>query len=79
MVVRVEVPTQNSVSILILRIIVSFYLINVAAEKFGLSIFVADVKKSTPHAELTDNTTWHLISDMEKLRDMLEIEKWQVQ
>jgi hypothetical protein len=34
--------------------------------------------KSTPAAELTDNTTWHLVSDMEKLREELGIEKWVV-
>lgn len=34
--------------------------------------------KSTPHANLEDNTTWHLIDDMEKIRDLLQIEKWQV-
>jgi proline iminopeptidase len=34
--------------------------------------------KSTPHAELTDNTTWHLVDDMERLRTHLEIDRWQV-
>jgi proline iminopeptidase len=34
--------------------------------------------KSTPHASLEDNTTWHLVSDMEKLREKLGIEKWLV-
>ncbi|QDS75806.1 hypothetical protein FKW77_000245 [Venturia effusa] len=34
--------------------------------------------KSMPAAELTDNTTWHLVSDMEKLRESLKIEKWVV-
>ena len=34
--------------------------------------------KSTPHASLVDNTTWHLVSDMEALRDHLGIAKWQV-
>jgi proline iminopeptidase len=34
--------------------------------------------KSTPHASLVDNTTWHLVSDMEALRTHLGIEKWQV-
>ena len=34
--------------------------------------------KSTPHAELTDNTTWHLVSDMEMLREHLDIRRWQV-
>ena len=31
---------------------------------------------STPHASLQDNTTWHLVEDMEKLRKELGIEKW---
>ncbi len=34
--------------------------------------------RSTPHAELTDNTTWHLVADMEALRQHLGIESWQV-
>lgn len=34
--------------------------------------------RSTPHAELTDNTTWHLIADMEAIREKLGIDKWQV-
>lgn len=34
--------------------------------------------KSTPHACLEDNTTWDLVSDIEKLREHLKIEKWQV-
>ncbi len=34
--------------------------------------------KSTPHASLVDNTTWHLVTDMEKLRVHLGIERWQV-
>jgi proline iminopeptidase len=32
--------------------------------------------KSTPHAELRENTTWDLVSDIEKLRQHLDIEKW---
>ena len=32
--------------------------------------------KSTPHAELKDNTTWDLISDIEKLRNHLNIDNW---
>ena len=32
--------------------------------------------KSTPHASLVDNTTWHIIDDMEKLRNHLKVEKW---
>lgn len=34
--------------------------------------------QSTPHAELRENTTWHLVADMEALRSHLGIEKWQV-
>lgn len=34
--------------------------------------------KSTPHASLVDNTTWHLVDDMEKLREHLGIDRWQV-
>lgn len=34
--------------------------------------------KSTPHASLENNTTWHLVSDMEVLRAHLGIERWQV-
>jgi proline iminopeptidase len=34
--------------------------------------------KSTPHASLVDNTTWHLVGDIEALRTHLGIERWQV-
>jgi proline iminopeptidase len=34
--------------------------------------------QSTPHAELRENTTWDLVSDIEKLREHLSIEKWVV-
>ena len=34
--------------------------------------------KSTPHAELRENTTWDLVADMEKIRAHLGIEKWVV-
>jgi len=34
--------------------------------------------KSTPFASLEDNTTWHLVSDIEALRERLGIERWQV-
>jgi proline iminopeptidase len=34
--------------------------------------------KSTPHAELRENTTWHLVADIERLRTKLGIEKWVV-
>jgi proline iminopeptidase len=34
--------------------------------------------KSTPHASIEENTTWHLVSDIERLRDHLGIGNWQV-
>ncbi len=34
--------------------------------------------KSRPHASLENNTTWHLVDDIEALRRHLEIERWQV-
>jgi proline iminopeptidase len=34
--------------------------------------------RSRPHANLVDNTTWHLVADIEQLRVKLGIEKWQV-
>ena len=34
--------------------------------------------RSTPHAELRDNTTWDLVSDIEKLRVHLGIDTWAV-
>lgn len=34
--------------------------------------------KSTPHASVEENTTWHLVEDMETLRLHLGIERWQV-
>lgn len=34
--------------------------------------------KSTPFASLENNTTWDLVSDIEKLREHLKIEKWMV-
>ena len=34
--------------------------------------------RSTPHAELLDNTTWELVADMERLREHLGIDRWQV-
>ncbi|MDD3764424.1 MAG: prolyl aminopeptidase [Nevskiales bacterium] len=34
--------------------------------------------RSTPHAELRENTTWDLVADMEKIRELLGIQKWVV-
>eukprot|EP00818_Percolomonas_sp_WS_P009782 CAMPEP_0117450238 /NCGR_PEP_ID=MMETSP0759-20121206/8362_1 /TAXON_ID=63605 /ORGANISM="Percolomonas cosmopolitus, Strain WS" /LENGTH=333 /DNA_ID=CAMNT_0005242747 /DNA_START=183 /DNA_END=1184 /DNA_ORIENTATION=+ len=32
--------------------------------------------RSTPHACLIRNTTWHLVDDIEKIRDHLKIDQW---
>ncbi len=32
--------------------------------------------RSEPHAELAENTTWHLLADMERVRAHLGIERW---
>jgi proline iminopeptidase len=32
--------------------------------------------RSTPHAELRENTTWDLVADMERLREHLGVDKW---
>jgi proline iminopeptidase len=34
--------------------------------------------RSTPHAELEENTTWHLVDDIEKLREHLRVDRWLV-
>ena len=34
--------------------------------------------RSTPHASLEENTTWHLVDDIERLREHLGIESWHV-
>jgi proline iminopeptidase len=34
--------------------------------------------QSTPHAELRENTTWDLVADIERIREHLGIERWQV-
>ena len=34
--------------------------------------------RSTPHAELRNNTTWDLIADMERIRAHLAIDRWQL-
>ncbi|MDQ2090388.1 prolyl aminopeptidase [Marimonas arenosa] len=32
--------------------------------------------RSRPHASVENNTTWHLIDDIERIRDLLNIDKW---
>ncbi len=34
--------------------------------------------RSRPHASVRDNTTWHLVQDIEYIRDMLGISRWVV-
>lgn len=34
--------------------------------------------KSTPHADLSNNTTWDLVADIEKIREHLGIDRWLV-
>ncbi len=34
--------------------------------------------QSTPYAELEENTTWHLVADIETIRQHLGIDRWQV-
>jgi proline iminopeptidase len=34
--------------------------------------------RSTPHAGLEMNTTWHLVADIERLRELASVEKWLV-
>jgi proline iminopeptidase len=48
-------------------------------EKYRIVLFdQRGCGKSTPHASIENNTTWHLIADMEKLRESLAIKRWQV-
>ena len=34
--------------------------------------------RSTPHASLENNTTWDLVADMERLREHLGVDRWQL-
>ena len=46
-------------------------------EKWRIIIFdQRGCGKSSPHAELKDNTTWELVEDIEKIRGHLNINKW---
>ena len=48
-------------------------------EKYRIVVFdQRGCGRSTPYAELRENTTWHLVSDIEALREHLGIERWQV-
>ena len=48
-------------------------------EKYRIILFdQRGCGRSTPHAELRDNTTWDLVADMERIREHLGIGRWQV-
>ncbi|MGV6820139.1 MAG: prolyl aminopeptidase [Parvularcula sp.] len=48
-------------------------------EKYRIHLFdQRGCGRSTPHAELRDNTTHHLIDDMEALRTLFGVDRWQV-
>jgi len=46
-------------------------------EKYRIIVFdQRGAGRSTPHAELTDNTTDHLVADLERIREALSVEQW---
>ena len=49
-------------------------------EKYKILVFdQRGCGKSTPYASLEANTTWHLVDDIEKLREQVaKVDKWQV-
>ena len=49
------------------------------SEKWRIIIFdQRGCGRSTPSSELSENTTWHLVEDIEKIRKHLNIDKWTV-
>src|SRR3954452_17304028 len=47
-------------------------------EKYNILLFdQRGSGRSTPHACLDNNTTWDLVGDIEKMREMVGVEKWQ--
>ena len=48
-------------------------------EKYRIILFdQRGCGRSIPHAELDENTTWNLVDDIEKLRNHLSVEQWQL-
>lgn len=48
-------------------------------EKYRIILFdQRGCGRSTPHAELRENTTWDLVADMERIRTELGVERWLV-
>ena len=56
-----------------------YYIEYFDASKYRIVMFdQRGAGQSKPMAELKDNTTWHLVEDIETLRKHLNIEKWVV-
>jgi proline iminopeptidase len=48
-------------------------------EKYRILLFdQRGCGRSTPYASLEANTTWHLVADIERLRQMIGVDKWMV-
>jgi proline iminopeptidase len=48
-------------------------------DRYGVLLFdQRGCGRSTPHASIEANTTWHLVSDIEKLREFVGVEQWLV-
>jgi proline iminopeptidase len=48
-------------------------------ERYNILVFdQRGCGRSTPHASLVANTTWHLVEDIERLRAMVGVDKWMV-
>ena len=48
-------------------------------ERYNILVFdQRGCGKSTPYASLEANTTWHLVDDIERLREMVGVDKWMV-
>jgi proline iminopeptidase len=48
-------------------------------ERYNVTLFdQRGCGRSTPHASLEANTTWHLVEDIEKLRQQVGVDKWLV-
>jgi proline iminopeptidase len=48
-------------------------------ERYDVTLFdQRGCGRSTPHANLDANTTWHLVADIERLREKFGHDKWQV-
>ena len=49
------------------------------SERYNILVFdQRGCGRSTPHANLEANTTWHLVDDIERLRELVGVEKWMV-